>query len=350
MRNGMGIGLAKWAMGTAATYGAVRWMIDQSRAYDFRGKVVVLTGGSRGLGLVLARRLAEEGARLAICARDMEELALAEAELSQVTEVYSFPCDLLDSTEIDAFVQSAREVLGPVDVLIHNAGIIQVGPLESLTMRDFEEAMAVHFWAALRLTRNVLPDMIQRQQGRIVNISSIGGKVSVPHLLPYCASKFALVGLSQGLRSMLMKEGIYVTTVCPGLMRTGSHRQAIVKGNHEAEYAWFSIGDSLPFLSMNANLAARRILKAARYGRAEAVLSLPARVAALGNQCLPELSADLLALTEKMLPDAPSGSTLGVKGSQATSEWSPSFLTTLSERAAAQNNQLVAEERNVVNG
>src|SRR5204863_5194639 len=118
-------------------------------------------------------------------------------------------------------------------------------------------------------TLSVLPAMRRQGEGRIVNISSIGGKIAVPHLLPYDASKFALTGFSEGLRAELLKDGIYVTTVCPGLMRTGSPRNADFKGQHEAEYAWFSIGDSLPGMSMSAEAAAERIVTAFRQGEAE---------------------------------------------------------------------------------
>src|SRR6185437_14182851 len=169
---------------------------------------------------------------------------------------------------------------GAVDVLVNNAGVIQVGPIEVMTHEDFELAMQAHFWGPLNTIMAALPGMRQRRSGRIVNISSIGGKVSVPHLVPYSASKFALVGLSEGLQAELAKDGIKVTTVCPGLMRTGSPRNADFKGKHRAEYAWFSISDALPGASMSAERAARQIIAACRRGDAEIILSLPANVAA----------------------------------------------------------------------
>src|SRR5205085_12580634 len=125
----------------------------------------------------------------------------------------------------------------------------------------------------------VLPNMRKRRDGRIVNISSIGGKVSVPHLLPYCAGKFALVGYSEGLRAELSDDGIVVTTVCPWLMRTGSPRNATFNGHHKIEYAWFSIGGSLPLLTLSAECAARKILAACSRGDAEVVLDVPAWLA-----------------------------------------------------------------------
>jgi short-subunit dehydrogenase len=162
----------------------------------------------------------------------------------------------------------------------------------------------------------------------------------VPHLMPYCASKFALVGLSQGLRAELAKDGVYVTTVCPGLMRTGSPRHAMFKGKHRAEYAWFSISDSMPVVSMKAERAARQIIDACRYGRAEIILSVPANLAVYVNALAPELTADVLAVAAKALPSAGGIGTRAVEGRESTSEWSPSVLTTLTEQAAEQNNQL----------
>ena len=159
-----------------------------------------------------------------------------------------------------------------IDVLVNNAGVIQVGPIEVMTHEDFELAMQAHLWGPLNTILAVLPSMRQRREGRIVNISSIGGKVAVPHLVPYSASKFALVGLSKGLRAELMKDNVVVTTVCPGLMRTGSPRNADFKGQHRFEYAWFSISDALPLLTVSAENAARQIVQACKRGQAELVI------------------------------------------------------------------------------
>src|SRR5262249_21748751 len=158
------------------------------------------------------------------------------------------PCDVTDRKQADALVATVLARWRPIDVLVNNAGTICVGPQETMTEEDYREAMQTNFWGPLHMIEAVLPGMRQRRSGRIVNIASIGGKVSVPHLLPYSASKFALVGLSEGLRAELAKDGILVTTVCPGLMRTGSPRNATFKGQNTAEYAWFSISDSLPLL------------------------------------------------------------------------------------------------------
>jgi short-subunit dehydrogenase len=218
--------------------------------------------------------------------------------------------------------------------------MIQVGPFEVMTPDDYERALRVHFWGPLHTTLAVLPEMRRRRTGRIVNIASIGGKISVPHLLPYSASKFALVGLSQGLRSALAGDGVYVTTVCPGLMRTGSPRNASFKSRHRAEYAWFSISDSLPVLSMDATTAARRILDACRHGDAELLMPATTALAVKFHALFPGAGAALLGLADRLLPDPGGIGRASMRGSESESRWSPSILTRLSEQAAADNNEL----------
>src|SRR5581483_5724484 len=151
-----------------------------------------------------------------------------------------------------------------VDILVNNASIIQVAPVEALGPREFQHAMAVNFWGVVHPTLAGLPRMRARRRGRIVTITSIGGKVSVPHLLPYGAAKFAAVGFSEGLRAELARDGISVTTIVPGLMRTGSILNAVFKGPHRAEFAAFSVLGSLPLVSMDAERAARQIVAATR--------------------------------------------------------------------------------------
>jgi NAD(P)-dependent dehydrogenase (short-subunit alcohol dehydrogenase family) len=255
--------------------------------------------------------------------------------------VLAATCDLTQPHEIESFIHRVQQDLGPIDVLINNAGVIQVGPQRLMTAEDYAEAIAVHFWAPLWTITHVLPQMRRRGQGRIVNISSIGGKIGVPHLTPYCASKFALVGLSKALRAELTPDGILVTTVCPGLMRTGSHRHAWFKGRHRSEFTWFSISGAMPLLSMSAQRAARQILNACRHGQAEAVLSLPARLAAAADALAPELTAEVLILANRLLPP-PGGIGIDAReGKDSTSRWSPSWLTAWAEEAARENNEML---------
>lgn len=331
-------------LGLAAIAGgayAVRSLLRRGLSYDFRNKVVLITGGSRGLGLVLAREFATEGARLVICARDEEELEVARTDLQgRGAEVMTHRCDVTNREDVLRMMAAVESHFGDVDVLVNNAGVIQMGPIDVMTQADFEKAMNAHFWAPLNTMMAVLPRMRARKSGRIVNISSIGGKVSVPHLVPYCASKFALTGLSKGMRAELLKDGVVVTTICPGLMRTGSPRNADFKGKHRYEYAWFSISDALPLISVSAERAAREIVSACRSGRAELVISIPAKLAVIFDTMFPELTSDLFGLANRLLP-APGG--IGqreAKGKESSSFWSPSWLTTLNESAAMRNNEV----------
>jgi NAD(P)-dependent dehydrogenase (short-subunit alcohol dehydrogenase family) len=302
------------------------------------GKTVLITGGSRGLGLVLARDFLKHGARVAICGREEETLDRARTQLERLSgEVLAVPCDVKEAVQVEALIAAVHERFGAVDVLVNNAGVMQAGPLEAMTMEDFEEAIDTHLWAPLYMTLAVLPEMKRRGEGRIVNISSIGGKLSLPHMVPYSASKFALVGLSDGMRAELAQDGIRVTTVCPGLMRTGSPRNATFKGDHEKEYAWFSVSDSLPGLSMSAERAARKILEACRRGDAEVLVGLPARLAAVARALAPNLTAALLSQVNRWLPQDSHPERFS--GTQSETRLTRSWLTELSRRAAERNNE-----------
>lgn len=310
--------------------------------YSFKDKVVLITGGSRGLGLVLARVFAYEGARLAICARNADELAEARANLETYhdAEVIDIVCDVRQPEQVGQMIDAVHSRYGQIDVLVNNAGVIQVGPLAVQTREDFEDSLAVHFWGAYNTIEAVLPKMREKGGGRIVNISSIGGKVAVPHLAPYCAGKFALVGLSNAMRTELAKENITVTTVCPGLMRTGSHINALFKGKNDLEFALFSVMNALPFTSVNAESAAREIVEACRRGDAEKIISLQAELAAKVNAVFPELVAETMALVNQALPEAGGIGEDHALGSASTSFLSPSFLTSLLDIASAKNNEL----------
>jgi len=313
--------------------------------YDFGGKHVVITGGARGLGLVLARQLADAGSRLSICSRDSGDLARAEGELTgRGTRVFAAECDVTNRDRVREFVAVARQRNGPIDVLVNNAGVIRVGPVEEMREEDYEQSLRTHFWAALYTTLEVLPEMKACGAGRIVNVASIGGKIALPHLLPYSAGKFALVGFSDGLRTEVARHGVVVTTVCPGLMRTGSHLNAEFKGRHDEEYAWFALGNGLPGFSMNAEAAARKILAACARGDAEAVLGLPAKLAVAARAACPNLVAEALALVNRWIMPGPGGIGTAVAKGRESRASLPAVATTLSDRAAAANNELHAAD------
>ncbi len=337
------------AAGAAAGWVGLR-LLRGREPYSFAGRTVLVTGGSRGLGLVLGRNLVSDGARVAICGRDPAALERARVALERTGaeetrgSVLALRADVTDRDSVRRLVEEVTERLGPIDVLVNNAGVIEVGPAETMTLADYEEAMATNFWGMVHPTLLVLPSMRARRAGRIVNITSIGGRLGIPHLLPYSASKFAAVGFSQGLRAEVAADGVVVTTAIPGLMRTGSPRNATFRGRHRAEYAWFSISDAMPGISVSVEEAASRILAAARRGDPEVSFPVVTRLAVIATAVAPKLTASALELAGRLLPDAPAERTGRRPGRESQSALSPSVLTRRGDEAARRYNQIAPAE------
>ncbi|MBV9276325.1 MAG: SDR family NAD(P)-dependent oxidoreductase [Verrucomicrobia bacterium] len=308
---------------------------------SFAGQVVVITGGSRGLGFALARNLARQNADLALIARDESELAKARSELTGYGSIVTtWPCDIFDESALRATIDQIGKRFGVIDMLINNAGEILVGPFDAMNRHDFISAMNIHFWAPLTAITTVLPYLRKTANPRIINISSIGGRIAVPHLGPYCASKFALTGLSDVLRAELASKKIAVTTVTPGLMRTGSHQNALFKGAHRQEFSWFSLSAGAPLISMGADRAARKILQAALKKRPVLTLTLTARALILVQAVFPNYLGRIMKLVARLLPNMPShGGTDPHTGWESHSRISPSVLTVLADRAVDQFNE-----------
>lgn len=313
--------------------------------FSLKNKVALITGGSRGLGLVLARQICAAGGKVALLARDNEELIRAKTDLAgRGGRVITIQCNLLDSGQIQSAIRQTIDRFGKIDILINNAGIIEVGPLEHMTREDFERSMAVHFWAPYVLISEVAPEMRTWGGGRIVNISSIGGKIAVPHLAAYGASKFALTGFSDAIRAELALDKIYVTTVAPGMMRTGSHVNAKFKGRHDSEFAWFAASAGAPLISMNAERAARKIIAACRRGQPSLTLTYAARTAILGNALFPNLTGYGMKIVNRFLPKAADKN----EGDESrtgseTRRLIPAWMTRLADRATLRNNEMPRE-------
>ena len=312
-----------------------------ARNFSYAGKNIFITGGSRGLGFTLAKQLLDLGANVCICARDEAELTAAVTKLSATGgAIRGIVCDVRDRKQVYQCINQFLDTWASIDILFNVAGIIEVGPFDAITEMDFQNSMQTNCWGPLYTMSACIPHMRKQHWGRIVNIASIGGKRAVPHMLPYDTSKFALVGLSTGLRAELAQDGIVVTTVCPGLMRTGSPRNATFKGQHRKEFAWFSLGDSLPLVSMSADRAAEKILHACKRGDAEVILSGFGRLMAGVQTFFPNLSAEAFTLMNYALPAMGGIGTASAKGYESTSRISPSFLTRLGDQAAIKNNEL----------
>ena len=314
---------------------------------DLHGEVAVVTGASRGLGLLLARELAGRGCPLVICARDAAELERAAGELRAAgAEVTTVACDVTDEATPQLLIDTAVQRYGRLDILVSNAGVIQVGPVHAAQAGQYETAVNTMALAPARLALSALPVMRRQGHGRIVTIGSIGGKISVPHLLPYSTAKFAAVGFSEGLRAELGRGPVTVTTVVPGLMRTGSHLQARFTGQASKEFTWFSLGASLPLVSMDAERAARQIIAAVRQRRAEVILTPAGQLVSRVAGIVPGLTSEVLHLVQRLaLPD-PAGEPGAVAGETQGHELRPAMgkkafdrLTALGQAAASRFNE-----------
>jgi NAD(P)-dependent dehydrogenase (short-subunit alcohol dehydrogenase family) len=314
--------------------------IARRQPYRWPGRVVVITGGSRGLGLVLARELSARGARVALLARDEAELARAKATLPPTASAITVPCDVRDAHQALAAIGVVVDTWGRLDVLVNNAGVIVSAPFVETNDDDFRALLDVHLWGTLHMTRAALPHLT-RPGARIVNVASIGGRLPVPHLSAYCASKFAQAGLSSVMAAELRASPVRVVTVYPGLMRTGSHLNAQFKGDLRAEFAVFTAAGTLPVVSMGAERAARIIVRATERGRAEVVLPFLVRRVAMVAGLMPRATLRVLAAVNRLLPagDPRRARLSRVRGLDIGLPTPVRAVAALGERAADRNNE-----------
>lgn len=281
---------------------------------SLKNRVVMITGGSKGLGFVIAKQLVKEDCRLALCARNMEELIDAREELKKAGgNALISVCDVSDKEAVDVFVKKVIKHFGEIDIVVNDAGVIMVGAIESFSMHEFEEAMNIMYWGIVNTTLSVLPHMKERKNGQIINITSVGGKVSIPHLLPYSAAKFAAVGFSEGISAELRKDNIHVTTIIPGLMRTGSYLNALFQRDNKTEFKIFSLMSTAPLITISADYAARMTIKAIKSKKIELVLGLPAKVLIEAHHFFPETSIKLFGFLSQFIPSQKSAAEF-VKG------------------------------------
>lgn len=272
---------------------------------NLKDKVVFITGGSKGLGFVLAKQLIEEGCKIALCARDFGELEKARTEIRNLGgEAYISVCDVADKNAVEQFTQKIIKHFGRIDILINDAGIIIVGAMESYSMKEYQDAMNIMYWGIVNTTLAVLPHMKSRKDGQIVNITSVGGKVSIPHLLPYSSAKFAAVGFSEGIAAELRKDNIYVTTIIPGLMRTGSYVNALFQKDNKKEFKLFSLMSTAPLITISAERAARKTIEAIKQKRVQKILGMPAKALIELNHFFPETTVKLFSVISRFLPSA----------------------------------------------
>jgi len=300
---GLGLALAAAAVGRA--------LVRRTRSLSLRGRSVLITGGSRGLGLLLAEELGRAGARVSICGRDGAAVDRARVHLeARGVDVLARVCDLGDRTQAEQLVDEVARERGGVDVVVNNAGVMQVAPLEAQTAERIEEVMQANFASAVYVTLRALPylrESATKHTARIVNIVSIGGRVAMPHMIAYDASKFALMGFSEALRAELAasRPRIPVTSVIPGPMRTGSFYNAEFAGKQQLEFAWFALLSSLPIASIDARRAARRVVGAMQQGAPFVHLGVSSWLLDLLHRLSPSLTVRAMTVLAKLLPSSP---------------------------------------------
>ena len=194
---------------------------DASSKAQLSGKVALVTGGNRGIGKAIAERLAALGAVIAICGRDIRALEATASELQQNgARVHWQRADVTQSSDVEALVDQTETALGGISILVNNAGMGMFGPVQEKTEDEWDTLMNTNLKSVFLVSRKVIPGMIQRKSGDIINISSLAGKNTFAGGGIYCASKWALQGLSGCMAEDLRNYGIRVSTVCPGSVAT----------------------------------------------------------------------------------------------------------------------------------
>ncbi len=273
--------------------------------------VALVAGASRGLGLLVADELARRGHHVVIASRSEAALHDAATWLARETtspeRISTVVMDVADREAVRTVVQRVEDEIGPIDVAIHVAGIIEVGPAENTTHEHLNRAMNVMTWGPIHLSEIVIPHMRDRRRGRFGVVASVGGLVSAPHLLAYSTAKFAAVGYTEGLAASLSGSGVSATVITPGLMRTGSHTAARFYGNRQREYAWFAPAASLPLLSMDAKRAAARIVEGTLAGKPYVILTFVAKLGARVRGVAPSTTVRVMGLVNRVLPGGVNG-------------------------------------------
>jgi NAD(P)-dependent dehydrogenase (short-subunit alcohol dehydrogenase family) len=316
-------------------------------------RTAVVMGASRGLGLLVSEELLQRGFTVYGCARDEDELEGAARILAAAVPGGRFVpriCDVRYQDEVTAVVEEVVDDHGGLDVAIHVAGVIQVGHADKVTLGHYHEAVDTMLFGPVHLALASVPHMRDAGHGRIGIVSSVGGLVAVPRLVPYSVAKFGAVGLAEGLYAELSGTGVTVTTVTPGLMRTGGHTHARFVDDAVTDYAWFAPLASLPGLSISAERAARRIVSGVLSGRPTVELTPLTIIGRRVHGLAPATTTRVMGLVSRLLP-GPSGRAAdpmteaapAVDGSTARERLSSRVvdgLSVLGDRAARRTNEV----------
>ncbi len=213
---------------------------------SLEGKTALVTGGGRGIGAAVARRLAADGVKVAVTGRTSTEIDAVAAELGGL----ALRADFTDRADVDAMVARLVDAFGGVDILVNNAGIATSAPLDKMTDEGWDRLMEINATAPFRLCRALIPHMVDRGWGRVVNLASNAGVSGYRYTAGYCASKHALVGMTRALAIDLAKTGVTINAVCPGWVETNMVTEAVNrivdKTGRSAEQAKQSLASMSP--------------------------------------------------------------------------------------------------------
>jgi NAD(P)-dependent dehydrogenase (short-subunit alcohol dehydrogenase family) len=310
----------------------------RSRRLELRGRVAVVTGGGRGLGLAISRELVTRGCRVAICGRDGDLIERAVAALcGEGADVMGSSCDAADPAQVDAFMQRVLDRHGHIDILVNNAGQCFVGPVQELAAEDMQDALRNIFWVNYYPSMAVLPLMRRRRFGRIANITSVGGKVPLPHQSAYVAAKYAATGWSETLAIELAKEGVFVSTITPPPLRNGAPLHVHFNGQAEREFGWFTWGLTSRLTAISADRTARVVVDALAHADAERSVSFMSWALSRAHGLAPNVLARCLSWVDRRLPAAAApGVTSRMRlGSDVAAASSDDGVRLLAERARA---------------
>jgi short-subunit dehydrogenase len=250
---------------------------------ELKGLNAVVTGASRGIGVYIARALAEAGVNLVLAARSAAPLEQLAKELSgQGVQVRAIPLDVGDNAGLESFAARCEAALGPIDALINNAGIEQNGAFVDFSPADIERMVHVDLVAPMLLTQKFLPKMLARQRGHVVNIASLAGKSPTPYNVPYSSAKAGLIAFTHGLRAELRESGVSASVVVPGFVSEAGMFASKKKKHDVREPAL--VGTSPP------EAVARAVLRALREDTLEIIVNPgPMRLMQAVNQLFPEV-------------------------------------------------------------
>jgi 2-keto-3-deoxy-L-fuconate dehydrogenase len=213
--------------------------------FSLKGKVTVVTGGGSGIGAASARLFARAGGTVYILDRDFPAAHSVAADLAECGKAFAVRCDVADASDADAAIRHIIDASGRLDVLMNNAGIGHVGTILTTTAGDLQRVINVNVFGAFHLTKYALPHMIAQGNGSVINVASIGGVVGIPDRFAYCATKFAIVGMTKCLALDHAKTGVRFNAICPARVETPFVRQRISEYADPAA-AYRAMTDSQP--------------------------------------------------------------------------------------------------------